>query len=252
MSETAIFEYLMVFLRAGALLVTSPFFGAQTTPTVIRVMSSVSIAGALTFAVHEKVGPVPTSMYGLVAASLNEVLAGILIGLFMSMALQLAQIAGAMMDLQVGLASSQVLNPVGGISVTVLSQFKFMLGLVIFLLSNAHHLVLHAFVKSYDAMPVLGMSSLPAIESGLIRVVGSMFIIALQIAAPILAVSLLLDGAFGLINRAVPQIQIYQLALPAKIGVGLVVISIGLPALTFAVSAGVNEGLTSLAPIFSR
>jgi len=156
------------------------------------------------------------------------------------------------MDLQVGLASSQVMNPIGGISVTILSQFKFMLGLVIFLCSNAHHLVLHAFVKSYDTMPVLGLSSIPAIENGLLNLIGAMFMISLQIAAPIMAVSLLLDGALGIINRAVPQIQIHMLSMPAKIGVGLVVISIGIPALTVAVSAGVNQGLSALAPVFSK
>jgi flagellar biosynthetic protein FliR len=250
LTEAAMFAYLMVFLRAGAMMFTAPIFSAQNTPVTIRILTTVSLTAALTFVVQAKIGPMPADMYSLLAASLRELFAGLLIGSFMNLALQVAQIAGSFMDMQVGLSSAQIMNPVSGISVTVLSQYKFMLGVVIFLSLNAHHILIKAFVRSYDAIPGLSSASLPGIEQNYVRLLTSVFMIAVQIALPVTAVGLLVDSGLGLIGRAVPQMQVAVVGLPAKIALGLMAVSIGLPALTIGISAAVNQAMVNLNPLF--
>ncbi len=132
-------------------------------------------------------------------------MAGLLIGGLISLVLQAAQMAGAMLDLHVGLGMSQTLNPISGISVTVISQFKYMLGVVIFLSANAHHLMIQALVdKLQPYAPALTTAAMPAIQHSVIALLGAMCMLAVQIAAPVTAVSLVVDAALGLIAKAVP------------------------------------------------
>ncbi len=252
LNEASMYAFLMVFLRASALFLSSPVFGAQTTPVPIRVLTTASLSAALTFVVKHSFGPPPDTLYGLVAVGIHEVLAGLLIGSFMSLALQVGQIAGGLMDLQIGLGTSQIMNPVTGVQVTVLAQYKFLLGVVLFLMCDAHHIVIQAFVKSYDAMPGLSMETLPLLQTSLIHLVTSVSLLSLQIAAPVMTIGLLMDGTFGLINRAVPQIQITNVGLPAKLGLGLIAVSFGLPAMTVGVVAAVNQAVIALGPMFHK
>src|SRR5689334_18396653 len=103
MDAAFVFSFLCVFVRCSAMFLSSPVFGSQSTPVAIRVMTCLVISGALTFALGQKVGPPPADMYSFVMAIAHEVIAGLLIGAFMSFVLQAAQMAGALIDTQMGL-----------------------------------------------------------------------------------------------------------------------------------------------------
>lgn len=240
------FSFLCVFVRCSAMFLASPVFGAQSTPVAIRVMTCMAISGALTFALGKHVGPPPDELYSFVMAVAHEVIAGLLIGAFMSLVLQAAQMAGGLIDTQMGLGMSQILNPINGISSTVISQFKYMLAVVVFLSMNGHHLMLQAFAKSYSDMPGIGMEQLPALKDGLVGLVGHLSLLSLQMAAPVLGVSLVVDAALGIINKAVPQMQVIQVGMPAKLVIGMLALGIGLPAVVAGVNSGVETGLDTL------
>jgi flagellar biosynthetic protein FliR len=249
--DSALFyAFLLVFVRCSAMLLASPIFGANNVPVQIRVFTTMALAASLTFLIRPGVGEVPQNMYGLVMAIGHEIIAGLLIGTMLSLVIQAAQMAGAFIDLQLGLSLSQVLNPIDGVSVSIIGQFKFMLAMVIFLQINAHHVMLQAFVHSYHAMPAPTFSLLPAIESSFVGLVTQLSIVAVQIAAPVAAVSLIVDAALGVIGKAVPQMQVFVVGMPAKIGVGLVAAAVALPALVNGVQYGVQLGTDALASSF--
>ena len=54
------------------------------------------------------------------------------------------------------------------------------------------------------------------------------FRLGLQIAAPAIAFGLIFNLALGLAARLIPQIQIFFIALPSSIMLGLVVVMIGM------------------------
>lgn len=232
------------------MLLVSPIFGADNVPVQIRVFTTLAIAAALTMLIRPSVGTVPQNMYILVFSIGHEIVAGMLIGALLSLVIQAAQMAGAFVDLQLGLSLSQVLNPIDGVSVSIIGQFKFMLAMVIFLEINAHHVMLQAFVHSYHAMPAPTLAQLPAIESGFVGLVTQLSLVALQIAAPVAAVSLVVDAALGVIGKAVPQMQVFLVGMPAKIGIGMIAAAVALPALVNGVQYGVQLGADTLAHTF--
>lgn len=212
----------------------------------VRIFTTMAISGALTVAIGPKIGAPPADMYVFVMAIAHEVLAGLLIGAFMSLVLHAAQMAGGLIDMQMGLSMSQVMNPVTGVSSTIISQFKFMLAVVVFLSVNGHHLMLQAFSQSYGSMPGISMEHLPQMKDNLLGLFGSLSVLAIQMAAPVLGVSLVVDSALGIINKAVPQMQVIVVGLPAKLVIGMIALSVGLPAVVAGVNTGVGSALEGL------
>lgn len=246
----AVHAALLVFVRIGAALISAPGFGANSIPAHIRVVVGCALAGALTSVVQARVAPVPPDLAGLLGQVLTEAATGILIGMTLNLAVQAAGIAGAFLDAQVGLSMSQVMNPIDGVPVTILGQFKAMLAVVVFLSMDAHHLLFGALVRSYDAAP-LSLDSLPAVLAGVQSLMAMALVTAVKIAAPALGATLLVDAALGVLSRAVPQIQPLQIGMPAKIGAGLLAVAFGLPALVGGVSFGVDAAAAFLGQTFA-
>lgn len=251
MNEALLYAFLLVFVRCSAMLLSSPVFGGQNTPLPVRIFTTLSISAAITLVVNPAKAAVPTNLGDLSMALANEAVSGLLIGSFMSLVLQAAQMAGSIMDFQLGLSMSQVLNPVNGVSVTILAQFKFMLGAVLYLCMDGHHQMLIAFANSYHTMPALGVSTMPQLGSGILGLIGAISILALQIAAPVIAVSLVLDAALGLINKAVPQMPAMLIGMPAKTLIGMIAVAVSLPALATGIQSGVGYGFNALEHVWA-
>ncbi|HMS54988.1 MAG TPA: flagellar biosynthetic protein FliR [Fimbriimonadaceae bacterium] len=242
-----LYAFLVVFVRCSAMLMVSPMFGAQSTPLPIRIFTTLSISGALTLALKPSVGPVPSGLYELATAVLHEAIIGVLLGSLAALIMQAAQMGGAFLDLQIGLGSSQIMNPVEGVPVSVVSQFKNMLCLVLFLGIDGHHVMLNAFAASFQSAP--GGADWMLIQQNVVSLVGEMSLIALQIAAPVAAVSFVVDAALGIVNKAVPQMQVFMVGMPAKLAMGFLTLSLALPPLTGVIRSGVETAFTQVAPL---
>jgi len=229
------------------MLITSPIFGAQNTPLQVRTFTTLAISGALTLAIGPKMGPPPSDLFGLGAAVLQEVVAGILLGSLVNLALTAGQMAGAIMDIQSGLGMSQELNPVTGVPVTILSQFKFMLATVLFLSLNGHHLMLLAFARSYSFLPNFTPQ---ALNHAFLPMLSAICLLAVQIATPVLGAGMIADAALALVAKAVPQMPAMLVGGPAKQALGLAAVALSLPALTVAVSSGCQLAISTFAHLF--
>jgi flagellar biosynthetic protein FliR len=246
LDELAFFAFLMVFLRCSAMFLSAPFFSAQNVPVTVRVLTTVSVSAALTMAIQPNVGPLPSSMWDLIGSALRELVAGLLIGSLVSLAMEAMTIAGNIMDLQTGLGSGRVQNPLNGVQSTLISHLKAMLSITIFLCLDAHHQLILAFVGSYRAFPSFGQ-----IEPNLVHLLSETMMLALQIAAPVMGVSLVVDASLGLLARAVPQMMAMQVGMPAKIGVGLSTVALGLPVTVIGVNTAVGAALNAIHKIFT-
>jgi flagellar biosynthetic protein FliR len=169
----------------------------------------------------------------------KDVAVGLLIGGMVQIMLAGFQMAGAFLDVQIGIGAAQVFSPMFGGTSSPLSQFKFLLGLVLLLLMDGHHFMFRAFEHSYG-MTGPSFANIGAMQATLVSFIGQVSLMALQIAAPVAAVSVVVDAAAGLVNKAVPQTQPFLLALPAKLLVGIFALGLGLPAMAVATRAGVD------------
>jgi flagellar biosynthesis protein FliR len=248
----ALFGLFMVFIRCSSALMSSPLFGAQNTPIQVRILTSLSISFAISLVVKADIGHTPANMGALMLVVMNEVAAGLLIGMILQLVIQIAMIAGSFLDMQIGLGMSQTMNPLLGIPVTIIGQFKVMLATMIFLSMDGHHMVIRSIVQSYKVAPTLTISDMGLLQSGVVHLLGNFMMLSIQIAAPVLGVSIIIDAALGLMSKALPQLQPIQIGAPAKLALGMASVSLCLPALVAATQSGVAQSVDLIGRVFAR
>jgi flagellar biosynthetic protein FliR len=228
--------------RTGAFLAMSPVLRRLPvprlagTPLVVTVAILFHLAG---------LGPAPAGLapsWKLVEAMAVEIAIGLLLGLLALLVFEALRLAGEFMGLSVGLGGVNLLDPTdaGQHSVTG-TLYGLVAGLIFFLL-DGHHAVLQVLALSYRLAPA-GDAPFPAAGGpALVALGGQIFAFGLRVAAPVMAALLLTDVAMAVLARTVPQMPIFFVALPFKIGLGFVLMGLTLPA-TLALFAGAVDGL---------
>ena len=247
LNETTIFVFFILFCRISACFFTSPFFGNHT-PPLVRVFFCAVTAYSLVPVLQSSVPAVPKELWSFGMMMGNEILVGILIGGTLQLFLLAVQMAGSILDFQLGMSSSQVFNPLSNQQVTLFSNLKTWLALVLLLLMNGHHMMLAAFVNSYKVAPTVFTHG---VQANMIHLMGNFALLTLQMAAPAAAVALLIDVAAGLVNKSVPQMQVYLVAMPGKVIMGVMTVSMALPVLVVTVQSGLEHAFQAVT-IFKR
>ena len=225
--------FFSVFTRLGTILMIAPVVG-RSVPVPIKAFLSAVIAFALAPMVAPYMPAVATNMAEMVAGIGRDVLFGLLIGGCMQLIQSTFQITGTLMDFQLGVSSAQAFNPMIDSVASPLTQFKSMLATVILLLLDGHHLIFRAFIDSYH-VPVGSIHMDATMLGQILSLLCRLMLLAVQIAAPVGGVSIIVDVAAGIINKAVPQTQPFLIAMPAKLTFGVLALAFGLPSLVIGV-----------------
>ena len=138
-----------------------------------------------------------------------------------------AQIAGGFIDFQMGFAMANVIDPQTGAQSPLVGQFLNTLALLLLLALNGHHLLLDGIFYSYQFMPMEMMWPAFGQENYvefIMKTFAGVFASAFQMSIPIVATIFLVDIALGITARTVPQLNIFVIGFPIKIGVGFLVL----------------------------
>jgi flagellar biosynthetic protein FliR len=139
-----------------------------------------------------------------------------------------------------GMALANVIDPSTSQQVPIMAQFIQLLALLMLVVTNAHHWFIRALVESYRLVPPFGFQFSHSVMAQVVEFGANMFIIAIKIGAPIITALFLTSVAFGLIARTVPQMNVLIVAMPLKIGVGLLFMGFSLPYITSFLRTLVN------------
>lgn len=245
LNEALFFGFFQVFARCTAMLLASPFYG-NGVPVNARIATGMVVSAGLTPVLLPHLASVPEDLFGLLAILFREVIVGIMIGTVLKLLAQAFEMGGSLLDLQTGLSMAQLFDPISGSAASIISRFKYMLAVVLLLCLDAHHLMFSAFLDTYSVPLKLSAESMPQIIENGFLFIGKICLLSLQIAAPVAAVTVIIDAATGLVNKAVPQMQGFLVSLPAKIAVSLMTLGIGLPIAVAAARAGVDNTFVAL------
>lgn len=215
--------FLLVLGRVIGVFVIAPVFGGQRIPGAVRVGFTVMVAGLVTMVFPVKVS-IPRDMIYYTLGLITEFLIGFMIGFAMYLVFVAVQVAGQLIDMQMGFSIVNVLDPQSGVQIPLIGNFQYLMALLILLSLNGHHLILAALVKSYDFIPLLGGHLVGPVTETLLRMFSGLFVTAIKIAAPVVGSLLVTDVALGIIARTVPQMNVFIVGMPAKIAIGLVIL----------------------------
>ena len=221
----------MILSRMMGLFSTAPVFGSDAVPFSYRVFLSFLISLILFPFTSIHMMKVPGGMGEYAVIIISEVLIGILIGFLINIIFAGFQMAGEFFSVQMGFGYTEVLDPVSQSSIPVVSQLKNLMGIMVFLVTGAHRVMIESLSLSFEKVKILNFTS--EINMGIYRVIesalGAMFVVAFKISLPILGVLILVTIAEALMGKAAPQMNILQLSFPAKIIIGLSVLILIIP-----------------------
>jgi flagellar biosynthetic protein FliR len=229
LSAVSIEAFLLALLRTGGFLAAAPALNHKAVPIRVRIGLSVVIAFALVPQVAGQMQGAPLHLSGLALIAFREILTGVVIGFGFSLLFTGLQAAGELIGLQVGFALANIYDYATERQVGVLGQLELVLGLLLFFAIDGHHLMLRAFFDSYN---VVGIAGLHLNAEGLdliLRLSSVIFIIAIKAAAPVMVAVFLTEIALGILARTVPQMNVFIIGFPLKIGIGLFMMATALP-----------------------
>ncbi len=229
MGAFALDSFLLILGRISGLFISAPIFSSKQIPVIVKALLLAVLAATLACFVPVQYGVQVQNLGQFTAAMVAEIIVGYIIGFAVYVLLAAIQLAGQVMDMQMGFAIVNVVDPQSGAQIPLMGNLTQILALLMYLAVDGHHYLLQAIVHSYKVIPVLGLNLSGEFYQIIVDISVYMFVIAVKIAAPILVVTMTTDIAMGFVARTVPQMNVFIVGLPLKIIVGLLALCMFLP-----------------------
>jgi len=222
----------LIFARIGSILMLMPGFGEPSLPVRIRLSFALLVCLILGPIIAPMLPPIPEQPLAMAALVAAEVITGLMIGAVARILMSSAAVAGQVIGMQTSLAMAQSFDPSQGMQGALIGTFLNLTFLVLLFATNVHHLLLQMMVNTYSVfdagqVPPLGDAAEWALNAFI-----DAFRIGVQLAAPLIMFGLTFYLALGVLSRLMPQAQIFFIAMPSNIMVGLFILTIALGAMS--------------------
>lgn len=234
-NEVEIAHFFASFVRVSFLFLLLPLFSDNSVPPLLRVFLAFTVnlavypvARAAGFA---SVSPFIGSDIGLVVLAVKEAVVGIVLGFSAKLFFDGLSFAFGNMGMQMGFNMASVYDHHTETNTPVISKVIMVVATLLFLAVDGHHMFFRALVQSYEVVPVGAVTLSKTIAAYVLETSTQVFWIAVKLSAPMALVIFLVNCAFGIIAKAVPQINVLIVSFTVNILVGFLVLSLSLPIL---------------------
>jgi flagellar biosynthesis protein FliR len=226
---TTLAALLLGTARAAGFIVLSPPFNSRGIPAPVKGALAMALSVALMTRIAPQL-PEPTTGF-LVVAAITEVVIGAALGFVVHLLFAAVQYAGDLIDLTGGFTLQPAYDPMSATTTAAVGRLHHLLATTLLFTSGGHLLIVRGFATSYEGLPVAGGVPTDQLGQVLITAFSMMFLAALQIAGPMVAVLLLADVALALLSKAAPALNIFAFGFPVKIMLTLALLGLTFPLL---------------------
>ncbi|MBR4904318.1 MAG: flagellar biosynthetic protein FliR [Selenomonadaceae bacterium] len=222
--------FLLVLTRTSGIFFISPFLGSMNIPYKLRAAVAVMVAVILfPIVLKEYVIHAPATVLMFAFTVAKELFIGWLIGLVAYIALTAINTAGKIMDMQIGFAVVQMMDPTTMQQTGLVGTFLYNLTIIYFVATNGHHVILSALTESLRIIPLDSMvwnTSLPELITDL---TAGIWMNGMKIAMPVTFAILMTNVGLGILARTMPQMNIFVVGIPMQLMIGMTIVSMILP-----------------------
>jgi flagellar biosynthetic protein FliR len=230
MPETAILAAFLAFCRVGACFMLMPGLGSARVPMQVRLFVAVGASLALLAHLWDVIAPHASDRPDILLLLIgSEILIGSLIGLVARLYVLALQFIGSAIALMTGFGMAA-----GGVAIeenepqpAVAALISFSALMLLFVL-NFHHAIIEALVASYRLAPIEALFDPRAALTDIADTLSEAFFVMIRLGSPFVAYAILINLAFGFINKLTPQIPVYFISLPFVIAGGLLLLYFGI------------------------
>lgn len=226
--EQRVLAFFLVLARLSPLFVLAPLFSSKMVPARVRAIIAVSLAIGLSPVVSADMH-LPTDVLAIGSLLAKELLVGSAFAYALAATFAALAVAGSFLDTTIGFSYGGLVDPVNGNQSAVLSLTYSMVGLMVFIAIGGDAWVIKGLARTYDVVNLVQYPSLGHIVNGASGAFIQVFTSAIEVAGPVMLALILTDAAFGMVTRVVPTLNVFQVGIPAKVVVGLLLVGASMP-----------------------
>jgi len=212
----------LALVRISGVVLFAPFFSSNALPARTKAVFVLAVAYLL--------GPVVASLPSARAeitftAILGELAVGLVYGLSLALLNEMLLFAGQIAGVQFSFSLVNLMDPSSPIERPLLGEIFQLMGTLVLLAAGLDRILLASLVRSFRAVPLGTYALAPVTGLAIVRAAGGVFVAALELAAPVLAATMLVEIAVALMGRLSPQLPVMNLTVPMKTLTGFVVLA---------------------------
>ncbi len=228
--EGHVFAFLMLLARLGAGVMLFPGIGDSYVPGQVKMMFIAALCLLLVPLLAPTLPPLPDTPAGMVRLLGGEILVGVFFGSILRLFLEALEAAGAIIGLQTGLSNAMMLNPTLGTQNGLAGALLVLLGVTLLFVTDGANLLLHALLETYTVFPPGAPLPTGDWATAYAKTLSRSLNVGLEIGAPFMILGILFYGSLGVIQRLLPQVQLFLVTLPLEIVGGLMLLAATLSA----------------------
>ena len=224
-----IFAIMLIFVRVGAATMLLPVYGEPFVSPRLRLLFALMVSFVVAPVLSKSLPKMPESASLLTLLILGEVLIGVFLGTIARMFMAALTTAGMLIGYMSSLANALTNDPSAAQQGSIAGSFLSLVALLTIMTLDLHHMLLMAVVDSYALFVPGQVPPIADFSEMIARTVAETFVLSFQIAAPFVVVGLIFYLGLGLLGRLMPQMQVFFVAMPLQIAIGLAMLFIALP-----------------------
>jgi flagellar biosynthetic protein FliR len=203
----------LVLVRVSGMVAFAPFFSS----TALPVRTKAVFVGAVAFLLAPLVATLPHAQTAIgFSALLGELGVGLVYGLTLTLLNEMMLFAGQIAGLQFSFSLVNLLDPASSIQTPLLGDLFQLMGTLVVLAAGMDRILLASMVRSFRVAPLGSFVLAPSAGLAIVRAASGVFLAAVELAAPILAATMLVEIAVALLGKLSPQLPVMTMTVPLK------------------------------------
>ncbi len=240
-----LYNFFFIFYRSLLLFFLFPIFGITFLSTQLKIFISLVFALILLPVVSFKL-PILNSLYQYVYILISDFVFIFLVSLIFRIILAGIQLGGELVGIQMGFGISQTMDPIAGVSMPIISQFIYIIFLLLFFNFDFHHYLIYFLCESFNKVPPGRFYLDENIVVFMIKKSKLIFELSIKFLAPLLVFMMLIYVSLAIIGRLIPQMNVLFVSFPLLVGLGILFFGIMLTLLPKIIYPYFNDYFRSI------
>ena len=218
--------FLLIVVRVTSFIFVCPFFGGRQTPNLVKIGYGLLIS-ILLFGAVPYVAPSYNTVTGYTVIVLKEVMVGFLIGFAVQICQFIANFAGTVVDMQIGLSMVSLFDPNTNEQSTITGTLYSQVLMMMLIITGMYRYLLQSLVDTFTLVPINGAVINPdRMLASLLMFMKDYIVIGFRICLPIFIITFITNCVLGILAKVSPQMNMFSVGIQIKICVGLVIMFI--------------------------
>lgn len=211
----------LALIRVSGMIAFAPFFSSKVLP----VRTKAVFVLAVSYLIAPLVASLPNAHVDInFAAILGELAVGLVYGLTLSLLNEMLLFAGQIVGVQFSYSLVNLLDPSSSIETPLMGNLFQLMGTLVIITAGLDRILLASMVRSFRAVPLGTYALAPVTGLAIVKASAGIFVAALELAAPVLAATMLVEIGISLMGKLSPQLPVMQLSVPLKTVTGFAIL----------------------------